>query len=107
MSLGGKDLIVNTNAVGHYLAQEDREEQAPEEWKVRPWKGNGLDILWFEKLDHAQVFDSKQSYDMLVDVIIEYSLANEEQEVVETLANGQTEDDKLVDVGSQEVSTGC
>lgn len=77
VSLGGEDLIVNTNAVGHYLAQEDREEQASEEWKVRPWKGNGLDILWFEKLDHAQVFDSKQSYDMLVDVIIEYSLANE------------------------------
>lgn len=26
-------------------------------WKVQPWKGKGIDVLWFEDVDHAQVFD--------------------------------------------------
>jgi pimeloyl-ACP methyl ester carboxylesterase len=26
-------------------------------WKEQPWKGEGIDVLWFENQDHAQVFD--------------------------------------------------
>ncbi|RKF79046.1 putative transcription initiation protein spt5 protein [Golovinomyces cichoracearum] len=43
-----------------------------DEWKYRPWKGNGIDILWFEDLDHAQVFDKKATRRMLRDVIFSY-----------------------------------
>ena len=27
-------------------------------WKEQPWKGKGIDVLWYENQDHAQVFDS-------------------------------------------------
>lgn len=26
-------------------------------WKEQPWKGKGIDVIWFENVDHAQVFD--------------------------------------------------
>ncbi|KFY16295.1 hypothetical protein V492_01442 [Pseudogymnoascus sp. VKM F-4246] len=75
VSLAGRDLIVNTQAVGQYLADgsEDADEEGDEEvpemsedgdllvqegWKHRTWRGKGLDILWFDNLDHAQVFDT-------------------------------------------------
>lgn len=49
------------------IAKHDKNEKVDlvkedgEEWKSRPWKGTGLDILWFKGLDHAQVFDSRES----------------------------------------------
>lgn len=115
VSLGGRDLIVNTEAVGTYLALapekgltnghanghatghangngplidiEDRHEADEsdislqggyvdeesnadaEEWKTRPWKGSGIDILWFKDLDHAQVFDKPATRRMLISAI--------------------------------------
>ena len=46
-----------------------------EAWKTRPWKGQGLEILWFEDLDHAQVFDSKRDRRKLVNVVRAYCLS--------------------------------
>lgn len=74
VSLSGKDLIVDSEAVGRYLANEGDETTVSEEWKCLKWRGKGLDILWFEKLDHAQVFDSRQNCEILVNVVREYSL---------------------------------
>lgn len=74
VSLAARDLIVDTEAVGRYLAQEEDEKSATEEWKHRPWTGKGLDILWFEDLDHAQVFDSRRNRDALAQVVRAYSL---------------------------------
>ena len=72
--LAERDLIVNTEAVGRYLAEgseevddetencadmsEERGSLMAEEWKHKPWRGRGIDILWFDDLDHAQVFDT-------------------------------------------------
>lgn len=72
--ISGKDLIVDTEAVGRYLAADDSGTVIDEHWKDRTWKGNGLDILWFNDLDHAQVFDSKANCDILVNVVRGYSL---------------------------------
>lgn len=74
VSLASRDLIVNTEAVGRYLAQDSDGKQATEDWKHREWKGNGLDILWFDDLDHAQVFDSRQNREVLVQIVRQYSL---------------------------------
>lgn len=74
VSLSEQDLIVDTEAVGRYLAQEGEEMPGLEQWKRRKWKGKGLDILWFDKLDHAQVFDSRRNREILVNVIRGYSL---------------------------------
>jgi pimeloyl-ACP methyl ester carboxylesterase len=43
------------------------------EWKDRNWVGEGLDLTWFRKLDHAQVFDSAHTRKPLIDAISEYS----------------------------------
>ena len=71
--LASRDLIVNTEAVGRYLAQEGDGKPTTEEWKHREWAGTGLDILWFDNLDHAQVFDSWQNRETLAHVVRRYS----------------------------------
>ena len=91
-SLGGKDLIVDTETVGTYLSElrapdpianpddECREQMdlrtskvAPVSWKQRPWRGKGLEVMWWEGLDHAQVFDKHERRARLIDVLVEYS----------------------------------
>ncbi|KAL2051123.1 hypothetical protein ABVK25_008552 [Lepraria finkii] len=74
VSLACKDLIVDTEAVGSYLAQNGDSEPVAEEWKHREWKGKGLDILWFDDLDHAQVFDSPRNCEILAKVVRSYSI---------------------------------
>ncbi|KAI9743742.1 MAG: hypothetical protein M1835_002862 [Candelina submexicana] len=75
--LSGKDLIVNTEAVGRYLTREDGMKEIngsahDDGWKHRAWRGTGMDVLWFEDLDHAQVFDSKKNRKRMVDIVRAY-----------------------------------
>ena len=116
VSLGGHDLIVNTEAVGKYLSDpisgyesryanpksypsssegtlididtpadvypgvrlrggegpSDNEVPDEDEWKGRPWKGTGVDVLWFKDLDHAQVFDKPETRRRLINCIRKY-----------------------------------
>ncbi|KAH0545373.1 hypothetical protein FGG08_000514 [Glutinoglossum americanum] len=72
VSLGGKDLIVDTEAVGAYLTEADKESQETGSWKERAWEGEGLDLLWFRNLDHAQVFDREITRRQLVEVVRTY-----------------------------------
>ncbi|KAJ5337387.1 uncharacterized protein N7506_005409 [Penicillium brevicompactum] len=59
--LCGKDLIVDTETVGQYLmgssGNRTVDNGVAQEWKNKSWIGYGLELLWFEELDHAQVFD--------------------------------------------------
>jgi len=78
VSLGGRDLIVNTEAVGRYLTGADQPpaklilDGTDEEWKSRPWREEGVNLLWWQTLDHAQVFDKPGSRKMLVSAIRGY-----------------------------------
>ena len=94
VSLASKDLIVDTEAVGAYLAQDevpdphlitdktnqDRMElktegkvkRRNEHWKERIFTGKGLDVLWWDGLDHAQVFDQAETREKVVRVLAEY-----------------------------------
>ncbi|KAI7097516.1 hypothetical protein KC352_g38582, partial [Hortaea werneckii] len=100
-SLARRDLIVDTEAVGAYLMQDhvvpdpvlrrrdgrdgvsEREgvmglevegqgERKKQEWKEREFVGKGLEVLWWDELDHAQVFDVKETREKLVRVLVEY-----------------------------------
>lgn len=81
--LSGRDLIVNTHTVGQYLTEDERgyerfltEDESggdEENWRDRSWKGEGLDVLWFDHCDHAQVFDKLRDYRRLVDIVRSYS----------------------------------
>ncbi|KAL8788667.1 MAG: hypothetical protein Q9213_001595 [Squamulea squamosa] len=72
--LAGRDLIVNTQAVGQYLAGGEDETTKTSSWKCREWRGTGLDIIWHENLDHAQVFEKKPDYGQLVEVTRQYTM---------------------------------
>lgn len=69
--LSGRDIIVDTETVGRYLSGPTPDEG---HWKHQQWRGQDLDILWFDHLDHAQVFDSEKHYGILIDVVRDYSL---------------------------------
>lgn len=75
--LSGKDLIVDTETVGQYLmgSSEVRaiDKEAAQPWKNRPWIGYGLELLWFEQLDHAQVFDFENTRQPVIRAICAYS----------------------------------
>ena len=82
VALSGRDLIVNTRAVGRYLmgterpddwvAEEGSLSADMDDWTERSWKGEGIDLLWFEELDHAQIFEKKRSYGRVVEVVRAY-----------------------------------
>jgi len=44
-----------------------------EEWKTRPWMGSGLEVLWFEQLDHGQVFEVERTRRPVIKVIRAYT----------------------------------
>lgn len=92
VSLASRDLIVDTSAVAQYLLNDDvpdpvvtangqlhmklethGSDAEDEAWKTKPLRGCGLDVLWCEDLDHAQVFDDKVARARLVGVVAEYT----------------------------------
>lgn len=113
VSLAGRDLIVDTEAVGRYLVSEegdtpaggrvkmwereaisqessdlddehedlapddDRAKLVEENWKHRHWRGEGLEVLWFDHLDHAQVFDKEVTRERLINVLRTYCRVGE------------------------------
>lgn len=70
--LGGKDLIVNAEAVKAYLTDNESVSRDKGCWKEGVWKGDGMDVLWFPELDHGQVFDKKSTRATLVDIVRGY-----------------------------------
>ena len=91
VSLAGRDLIVDTEAVGKYLAQgtvhsaavqtdsskmgESDEELSVingEASKHNPWKDSGFRVLWFDDTDHGQVFEEKSKRARLVKEVKTY-----------------------------------
>lgn len=71
VSLSGRDLIVDTDAVGKYLNGVDlKSEQRA--WRQSEWTGKGIDTLWWGTADHAQVFETVEGRAKLVRVVREY-----------------------------------
>jgi pimeloyl-ACP methyl ester carboxylesterase len=71
--IGGGDSLVNSSNVKKYLLGE-------REWHGNEsWTGEGMDLLWFEGFDHAEVFDWKMSCRMLADVLRDYSAKGRRQ----------------------------
>jgi pimeloyl-ACP methyl ester carboxylesterase len=92
VSLASRDLIVDTGAVAQYLLHDDVPDPVvkdnggthmklethgkgakDEAWKTEPWVGHGLEVLWCEDLDHAQVFDDANARRRLLRVVAEYT----------------------------------
>ena len=95
--LSGKDLIVDTDAVRRYLTASFSEGRVANDqaacmanrngkarithigkedtgaWTGGRCKGSGLEVLWFEHLDHAQVFDFEKTRESVVKAIALYA----------------------------------
>lgn len=76
--LSGKDSIVDAETVGQYLVGSSSEVRTVEKettpaWKNRSWMGYGLELLWYEHLDHAQVFDVENTRRPVIRAISVYS----------------------------------
>lgn len=77
VSLGGRDLILDTETVGKYIAGIDlRSEDST--WKEREWKGTGLETIWWNTCDHAQVFERADGRRRLGDIVRKYTEQREE-----------------------------
>jgi pimeloyl-ACP methyl ester carboxylesterase len=91
--LGGKDIVAPTLAIGRYLTadepgyerfltEEDDDHgadrgQADYAWQERPWRSEGVDVVWFAHCDHAEVFEFRKDYGRLVDIARSYSAHGE------------------------------
>lgn len=73
VALAAKDVIVDSKVVGAYLTGADDWILDTGGWKDGAWKGKGLDVLWFQDLDHGQAFDMKTARGKLVDIVREFS----------------------------------
>ncbi|KAH6985552.1 hypothetical protein EDB80DRAFT_767963 [Ilyonectria destructans] len=67
--LAGRDVIVDTKAIGAYLTGADDWSLETESWEHGVWKGDGLDVLWFQDLDHGEVFSGRRTRKRLVDIV--------------------------------------
>jgi pimeloyl-ACP methyl ester carboxylesterase len=74
--LSERDIIVDAKAVGRYLTREKGmravDDHRGDEWKRWTWKGEGLDVLWFDGLNHAELFDAKADREILIRVLMNY-----------------------------------
>jgi pimeloyl-ACP methyl ester carboxylesterase len=71
VSLGGRDLIVDTDTVGKYINGTDLKSEDTT-WKEHEWSGTGLETVWWPTVDHAQVFERKDGRAKLARVLREY-----------------------------------
>ncbi|KAH9841192.1 hypothetical protein Tdes44962_MAKER07858 [Teratosphaeria destructans] len=56
----------------HDEKHRDAMRDGSQAWKKRKWTGQGLEVLWWDDLDHAQVFDERGTRAELIDVIVQY-----------------------------------
>ena len=74
--LSERDIVVDAEAVGRYLVRGKGvravDDHRSDEWKRWAWKGKGLDILWFDGLNHAKLFDATADREILIRVLMNY-----------------------------------
>jgi pimeloyl-ACP methyl ester carboxylesterase len=85
VSLGGRDLIVDTETIGKYVSGVDLKSE-DRSWKDAEWKGNGLETIWWPTVDHAQVFERREGRANLAQVLREYVKRGAEEEEVDELS---------------------
>jgi hypothetical protein len=74
VALAGRDLIVDTKAVAGYLTGvQGWTSKAAGAGGYVSQRAGSLQVMWFEDLDHAQVFEEKKTRRSLVDVVRAYS----------------------------------
>lgn len=79
VSLGGRDLIVDTTAVGKYISGVDLKSE-DRTWKDAEWTGEGMEAIWWPTADHGQTFERKEGRMKLAQILREYAKRKEQVE---------------------------
>ena len=69
VSLAGRDQIVDAHAVWGYLTDGERRVDSDSPGSPTRWARDGLEVLYFPKLDHATVFDKRGDRAALLEVL--------------------------------------
>jgi hypothetical protein len=67
--LAGRDSVIDTKAIRAYLLGSDNWTLETTDLRDFGQKGDRLDVVWFEDLDHGQVFDEKRTRSSLVEIV--------------------------------------
>ncbi|KAF2731006.1 hypothetical protein EJ04DRAFT_499396 [Polyplosphaeria fusca] len=86
--IGGRDCVVNSEAIAAYVTTDESKlgtndaahgnlrwtSQDMEQWNksVNEWKGQGLELVWLEGLDHGQAFTNKNARSKVLGIIEKY-----------------------------------
>lgn len=68
---------MDADAVGRYLTRPEHvratDDHRDDSWKSQVWTGDALDVVWFDGLNHAEMFDSREHRRVLIDIVRNYS----------------------------------
>lgn len=67
--LAGRDSVIDTKAIRAYLLGSDNWALETTDLMDLGRKDDGLDVIWFQDLDHGQVFDEKKTRSRLVEIV--------------------------------------
>ncbi|KAH6871131.1 hypothetical protein B0T10DRAFT_523209 [Thelonectria olida] len=67
--LAGRDSVIDTKTIRAYLMGSDNWALEPTDLMDLGRKDDGLDVIWFQDLDHGQVFDEKRTRRRLVEIV--------------------------------------
>ncbi|KAJ3453764.1 hypothetical protein MRS44_018396 [Fusarium solani] len=67
--LAGRDSVIDTKAIRAYLLGSDNWALETTDLMDLGRKDDGLDVIWFQDLDHGQVFDEKRTRSRLVEIV--------------------------------------
>jgi hypothetical protein len=66
------DIVVDTKVIMAYLMGSDTWTLGDEFRNDAVWRDDGLEVLWFEGLDHGQVFAKKSTRRQLVQIVRDF-----------------------------------
>ena len=69
--------IIDTLTLGQYLTRKQNgkwyeENEIDDSWKGKEWTGNGLEVIWYPRLNHVEVYDAFETRKTLIDVLQQY-----------------------------------
>jgi pimeloyl-ACP methyl ester carboxylesterase len=76
--LAGRDIITDVENLGAYLTTDSSRSAGGRlaynrNWKSQDWRGDGLEIIWREELNHAEAFDGADDRKVLLKILENYA----------------------------------
>jgi pimeloyl-ACP methyl ester carboxylesterase len=80
VAIAGDDVILNASATKKYLLDEKPGKRRKVWGGNEAWRGNGLELLWFDGLGHAEMFQWEEQVKVLMNVVRSYAVGGDQGE---------------------------